>query len=37
MVGRRSGLPCAIRDDLDDVHLADMQREHLQDAKEHDD
>lgn len=37
MVGRRSGLPCAIRDYLDDVHFADMQRQHLQDAKERDD
>lgn len=31
------GLPCAIRDHLDNVHLADMQKEHLQDAKEHGD
>lgn len=37
VVGRKSGLPCAIRDNLDNVHLADMQKEHLQDAKEHSD
>lgn len=34
-VGRKSVLPCAIRDNVDNVHLADMQKEHLQDAKEH--
>lgn len=34
MVGTCAGLPRAIRDLLDNVHLADTQREHLQYAEE---